>query len=216
MAQLAEIEDPTLLRRRARRRLVGAIALVVLVVIVLPIVLDREPSPVGRDLTVEIPSLEAGKFTSRVHPPSALGEPTRGSTERAGSAPAPARTEQPAAARIAPPAAQTATKGTSSAAKKQAPPTKQGSEAARAMALLESKDTWVVRLGAYSNRANVKQLRDKLTAAGVKSFTEAATGSKGEPTTRVRAGPFDSKGEAERAQMKLMAAGIAPGTVGPR
>ena len=88
-------------------------------------------------------------------------------------------------------------------------------EAARAQALLEGKEAWVVRLGAFSNQANVKQLREKLTAAGVKSYTEAAIGPKGEQT-RVRAGPFDSKLEAEQAQEKLTAAGVSPGTVGPR
>jgi len=68
---LAESHDATLLQRRARRRLVGAIALVVLVVIVLPIVLDTEPGPIGQDLVLQIPSQEAGKFNTRVLTPSA-------------------------------------------------------------------------------------------------------------------------------------------------
>src|SRR3954471_12128515 len=63
---MAESQDALMLKRRARRRLVGAIALVLLVVVVLPIVLDQEPKPVRHDLTVQIPSQDAGKFGSRV------------------------------------------------------------------------------------------------------------------------------------------------------
>lgn len=54
------------MKRRARRRLVGAIALIVFVVIALPIVLDREPKQVSQDLTIQIPSQDSGKFSSRL------------------------------------------------------------------------------------------------------------------------------------------------------
>lgn len=66
---MADNQDAIELQRRARRRLVGAIALVVFVVIVLPIVFDREPKPITQDLTIQIPSQDAGRFSSRVLPP---------------------------------------------------------------------------------------------------------------------------------------------------
>jgi len=68
---LADNPDATLLRRRARRRLVGAIALVVLIVVLLPIILDQQPRPVTQTLTVQIPSQDedAGPFNTRVLPP---------------------------------------------------------------------------------------------------------------------------------------------------
>lgn len=56
------------MKRRARRRLVGAIALIVFVVIALPIVLDREPKQVSQDLTIQIPSQDSGKFSGRLAP----------------------------------------------------------------------------------------------------------------------------------------------------
>ncbi len=65
---MAENPDAMELQRRARRRLVGAIALVVFVVIVLPIVFDREPKPISQDLTIQIPSQDAGRFPSRPLP----------------------------------------------------------------------------------------------------------------------------------------------------
>ncbi len=71
------------MKRRARRRLVGAIALVVFVVIALPIVLDSEPKPTSsQDLTIQIPSQDAGKFATRVLPaqPEPVPAPTTSST----------------------------------------------------------------------------------------------------------------------------------------
>ena len=208
---MAESQDVTLLQRRGRRRLVGAIALVVLVVIALPIVLDKEPSPIGQDLVIQIPSQDAGKFNTRVLPPSAPGAATPGGAGGATpAAPPPVPAEDKA-----PSAMEPGGKASPSPALAQAPAVKEDADAARAQALLEGKEAWVVRLGAFSNQTNVQHLREKLTAEGVKSYTEAAIGPKG-VQTRERDGPFDSKLEAEQAEKKLTAAGIAAGTVGPR
>lgn len=49
--------DPVLPeKKRARRRLIGAVALVLAVVIVLPMILDSEPHPLGEDIAIQIPS----------------------------------------------------------------------------------------------------------------------------------------------------------------
>lgn len=49
--------DPVLPeKKRARRRLVGAIALVLAVVIGLPMILDSEPKPLADDIAIQIPS----------------------------------------------------------------------------------------------------------------------------------------------------------------
>ena len=227
---MAESQDATLLQRRARRRLVGAIALVVLVVIVLPIVLDTEPSPIGQDLVVQIPSQEAGKFNTRVLTPSVPGAaaPPLAGAEDAKSAPAKSEALSPGAApkdapavaapptspgeRDALPAPASARKEPPSATKDQTRTAKDDADAARAKALLEGKDAWVVRLGAFTNRDNVRQMQAKLTAAGLKSYTEPVKGPKGEQT-RVRAGPFASKFEAEQAHEKIIAMGLRPGSV---
>jgi len=50
-------DDPMLPeKKRARRRLVGAIALALTVAIVLPMVLDSEPKPLASDIDIKIPS----------------------------------------------------------------------------------------------------------------------------------------------------------------
>ncbi|MFL6637024.1 MAG: SPOR domain-containing protein, partial [Paraburkholderia graminis] len=49
-------------KQRARRRLVGAIAMVVAAVVVLPMVLDSHPKPVTDDISIDIPSRPAPKL----------------------------------------------------------------------------------------------------------------------------------------------------------
>lgn len=48
-------QDVDTLKRRGRRRLVGAIALVLLAVIILPMVFDPEPRPIAPPVSVRIP-----------------------------------------------------------------------------------------------------------------------------------------------------------------
>ncbi|ORC52033.1 sporulation protein [Burkholderia sp. A27] len=60
----AMLLDPTLPeKQRARRRLVGAIAMVVAAVVILPMVLDSHPKPVTDDISIDIPSRPAPKAT---------------------------------------------------------------------------------------------------------------------------------------------------------
>ena len=49
------------LKKRARRRLVGAIVLVTAVAVILPMVLDSEPRPVDQNVDIHIPSPESGE-----------------------------------------------------------------------------------------------------------------------------------------------------------
>ncbi|ACD21129.1 SPOR domain-containing protein [Paraburkholderia phytofirmans] len=59
----AMLLDPTLPeKQRARRRLVGAIAMVVAAVVILPMVLDSHPKPVTDDISIDIPSRPAPKL----------------------------------------------------------------------------------------------------------------------------------------------------------
>lgn len=56
------------LKKRARRRLVGAIVLVTAVAVVLPMVLDSEPKPVNQNINIQIPSPDAGVLPSSATP----------------------------------------------------------------------------------------------------------------------------------------------------
>ncbi len=48
------------LKKRARRRLVGAVVLVTTVAVVLPMVLDSEPRPANQSINIQIPAQDAG------------------------------------------------------------------------------------------------------------------------------------------------------------
>ncbi len=74
------------LRRRARRRLVGAVVLALAAAVLVPMLLESDPKPLGEDVSVKIPPVDDGKFVSK------LGEKSRA----AESAPAPAAKPAPA------------------------------------------------------------------------------------------------------------------------
>ena len=57
------------LKKRARRRLVGAIVLVSVVAVVLPMVLDSEPKRTGQSVDIQIPSPDSGEFKPQATAP---------------------------------------------------------------------------------------------------------------------------------------------------
>ena len=72
MAQ--EKQDVETLKRRGRRRLVGAVALVLAAVIVLPMVLDPEPRGTVSPLSVRIPGEDETPFAPKLPPKKAKEE----------------------------------------------------------------------------------------------------------------------------------------------
>lgn len=65
---MAEAQDVETLKRRGRRRLVGAVALVLAAVIVLPMVFDPEPRRADAPVTVRIPGENETPFAPKVTP----------------------------------------------------------------------------------------------------------------------------------------------------
>ena len=204
---MADNPDATLLRRRARRRLIGAIALVVLIVVLLPIVLDQQPKPVTQALTLQIPSQDAGPFSTRVLPPlPSPPEAPKNGESRAAQDKAAAQEKSvntaPADSRSGAPQKESA---------KPSERQKKGTGEARHAQSLP-KEAYMVPLGAFSNSDNAKQVQDKAASAGIKSYTESAKLPQGEQT-RVRAGPFASREAAEKARDRLKSLGLDVGQV---
>jgi len=71
---MPEAQDVEALKRRGRRRLVGAVALVLAAVIVLPMVFDPEPKPTASSVSVRIPGEGEAPFMPRP-PPKAVPKP---------------------------------------------------------------------------------------------------------------------------------------------
>jgi DedD protein len=188
-------QDIETLKRRGRRRLVGAVALVLAAVIILPMVFDPEPKRGAPSVSVRIPAENETPFRPKPVPkaPEKKSEaPAAVSEKKAEEAPvvAPAP-PKPAAQKPAP--AKTAPAKTASA------------ERARAEAALTGTE-YVVQVGAFANPDGVIA---KLAAAKVPYYTEPLKDN----LTRVRAGPFPSKEAAEKARERLKALGLEPGSV---
>ena len=218
-------EEQLQLRKRARRRLIGAIALVTIVAVFLPMVLDHEPKLVNQDINIRIPSLDAGTFTSKIVPvipgaPDAMSSAT-------GVPGVPARAEIPARIEPAPMSAAapvikapTLSHDTTAAApakaapeRPQAKPAPPPVERAPAPKTAEKpavgvKAGFVVQVAALNDADKARQMREQIAAAGVKAYTEVVPTVKGN-VTRVRAGPFASRDEAEKMRDRLKGMGLA-------
>lgn len=209
MATQQEAQD---LKRRARRRLVGAIALVLFLVIVPPLVMDLEPRPVTTSLDVEIPDRKDSRLL--LPPPVPAPQP---------EAPAPAKepaatTETPALKPAEPtPAKAAAVDGKEVEPKASEPkaPEPKTEETKPAAAAPTEQGGFVIVMATLSKKDNVKQLQAKLKQAGFKSYTETVKVA-GAEQTRVRAGPFGSKDAAEKARVKLQQLGLNPGPIVPK
>src|ERR1700682_5465441 len=65
-----EAADPAVeeLKRRARRRLVGAIVLALAARVILPLLLESDPKPLGDDVSIRIPPIDNSKFITPLSP----------------------------------------------------------------------------------------------------------------------------------------------------
>lgn len=206
MASTASLEASEL-RRRGRRRLIGAIALVMLLVVFVPMVLDSEPRPERQAPALEIPSRDNAPALPAPTPAPPVAAKPQAEAPKIDSASAASPASSPAPAVVKPvekPAAEKAAEkpaadkpGEKAAADKAAP------KAAAAPRL----EGFAVQVGAFRDEAKLRQAREKLAAAGVVHYTERLETSAG-PLTRLRAGPFPTREAAEAAQSKLKRAAV--------
>ena len=195
---MAEAQDVNTLKRRGRRRLVGAIALVLLAVIVLPMVFDSEPRQAAAPVEVRIPS-EDTSFKPKL--------PAHPASEAKKTAPAATKSAKPAEHTASKPAA--SHEPVAKVQNKAAEPS--AAERARAEAALAGIE-YIVPVAALADPERVKELTSRLAAAKLPYYTEPVATAKG-PVTRVRAGPFDSREAAEKAHAKIKGLGLKPGNV---
>ena len=186
-------QDVDTLKRRGRRRLVGAVALVLLAVIVLPMVFDPEPRRTPPPVSVRIPGEDDSTFAPKpaARPPAA---------PRSEEKKEPAKAEEKAPPPVA------AKKPEPQKGQPRAEPKK--TEQARAEAALANGE-YFVQVGAF---ANVDPVVAKLAAAKIPYYTQSVPTSAG-AVTRVRAGPYATQGEAEKAVEALKKLGFKPAAV---
>ncbi|MCX7627735.1 MAG: SPOR domain-containing protein [Methylophilaceae bacterium] len=209
-------------RVRARRRLIGAIALVLLMVTVLPMVLDdrsgqRAPQP---EIAISIPSQDSTAFPSKIVPvtsPSTstpavpMTSPVEKSQETPSTStpPVPVRPAEPTRPVKVEPSVPNAPAARSASAAKPVDETKPAvvPPAASATRHEPGKGKFSVQVGVFSDAAKVAQMRDKIAAMGVQCYTESLDTPKG-AKIRLRCGPYQAKTEAQQALDELKAAGF--------
>ena len=215
-----------LLKKRARRRLIGAIAIAGLAAVVLPMVMDEEPKQQVQDVQIRIPGQEQTPFPAQLAKPRAAPasvEPapvsaTEAPTSRAAERPTEKVAEQPAAKPPEKAAEKPVEKKTEKAPEKAAEkhPDKPSPKTAekstdKPTKANESKahdnGQYLILIGAFANPANVKVLQSKISELGIKVITEPLDSPEGKKT-RVRAGPFASRDAAEKALEKMKRIGV--------
>ncbi|WP_341888265.1 SPOR domain-containing protein [Variovorax sp. YR752] len=236
-ARLTDSPDAiTAARTRARRRLMGAAVLLMAGVIGFPLVFETQPRPVPVDIPIDIPRKDGAPALSMppARTPAARASSPIVASPRDDTAPAPVaegprEVASPASApapkaSAAEPAKKAVAEAKPAAAAVPVPAPPPAPDAARAKALLEGKEAakpaaaakpepareggrFVVQVGAFADAAAAREMRGRVEKLGLKSYmqvVETSTGSR----TRVRAGPFESRDEAEKALAKAKAAGL--------
>ena len=212
-------EEELNLRRKARRRLIGAVALTLAVVVILPMVLDSEPKPTGQDIELRIPAPDkAGEFVPGTAVSGVAEVPSLAvSAVEVASAPLAASVVAPvkpaAASAVAEPVRQPVAAGnpkTEAQGKIRAAADKQS--AAAEPKITESKSTgkptgesFVAQVGAYANPDTARKEAERLKKLGFKAYTEKA-GNK----VRVRVGPYAEREKAEKVRQLLEKHGLHP------
>lgn len=210
------------LKKRARRRLIGAVALVLAAAVFLPMVMDSEPRSGGNDLQIRIPSQEGSNYTSRLITTAPVASapvtaPTQAvpivpptDPEMAPTSSAASSATVASSASAASSVHSTAAASSAAASKATAPSSKSSNSGeARAKALLEgaapapATQTFFVQLGAYRDPDNVKSVLAQLKRAGMIASTDKV-GDK----TRVRVGPFKTRQAADAAAARLKHGGL--------
>ena len=165
-------------------------------------VVSATPRPAEKAARTEEPKVAAGKAGDF--------KVDFGKTAAAvSSAPAPAPAAKLAQAK---PDVKPETKAESKTAAPEKAHDKSHDDAAKARALLDGKEPsasaksgderLVIQVGAYTDAAKVREARQKLEAAGFKTYTQVIDSKDGK-RTRVRVGPFESKAEADKSAQKI-------------
>ena len=189
------------LKKRARRRLVGAVVVAVTAAVVLPMVLDSEPKPVSQNVSISIPAPESGEYKPKAAP-AATPAPASGSTPVSDARPIRGLPEPPAkadaVAKVEPAAA------TPASVKEKAPP--KDTPTATDTAATPG-GAYVVQIAALADAGKAKQLEKQVAGTGLKTYTEVINTQAGE-RTRVRVGPYATREAAENARGQLKKAGL--------
>ncbi len=185
-----------------KQRLVGAVVLVSLAVIVIPMLLPGEGEMTTSQRGSLIPKAPDYRFApvpeSPVAPHLAAAPPVPDETPPVAEEPQPSVKKASSAKPPIKPPGKPVSKADlpiDAATPKHSNVSKKGDGQATA---------WVVQVGSFSHRKNAHVLRDKLRKQGFASFVEAVQDKCGKPVYRVRVGPEVRRDLADKLQQLLV------------
>ena len=217
------------LRKRARHRLIGAAALVLVGVVGFPLLFDSQPRPIAVDIAIDIPDktkttplgatpastpatpLAPAPATAARNAPTSDVAASASLPDKATSSSAPSAAPS-AVAKVVPPSepkvqAKSEPKVDTKGPAKAQDTAQQGS---KAQALLDGKEPakaaaaprYTVQVGAFAEAQKAQEARTVLEKAGIKTYTQVVVTADGK-RTRVRAGPWEDRAEAEKTAEKI-------------
>ena len=197
------------LKRRGRRRLIGAVTIGLLAIVFLPMIFDREPKRSGQPMkTQDISVLIPAKEGQPALPAPSVAPVVLPATSPAASAPvATSATEPPKVAEAEPSKTVNASSVPVSTTKESAKTAKKSDKPAKPDVAAIEKSGFVVQLGVFADADNAKIAVTKVKDAKLAVYTESIPIKTGN-ATRVRVGPFATreKADAALAQVKLAGA----------
>ena len=213
------------MRKRARHRLMGAAALVLLGVVGFPLLFDSQPRPIDVNIAIEIPDktkvapLAASPVV--VSPPEPEPEAAKAPIVERETVVVPAAEKMVVTADPVAPAPEKAIPSPTKNAAPSAPKVQanaaapvegkpDAAEAAKAQNLLDGKVPaaqagtlrYTVQVGAYADAQKAREARTTLEKAGFKTYTQVINNADGK-RIRVRVGPFTDRAEADKAAEKI-------------
>jgi DedD protein len=233
MATRPEIADPAVdeLKRRARRRLVGAVVLALAAAVVLPMLLESDPKPLGNDVSIQIPPIDQGKFVTSLSPDKSGEVKAQSGPQSAAPAPRPESGAPPAertmaaaeqrvlgqaAANRAPAIMSSAPEAMRPQVPAAAAPANPAPAATpQSEATSPSGSALFVQVAALADSKAASELAAKLTAAGFPAHVEPVSTRQG-PVQRVRVGSYPSREAADVALANIKAAGYGNAIITPQ
>jgi DedD protein len=214
-------------KKRARRRLIGATALVLAAVIGLPMIFDSEPRPISQDINIQIPPRDkapAMNASPMPLPPTQATQPEAPPPEAPPPEAQKPEAPKPTAADAAPPAPEAKPESRQASSAPIAPekaatvavgekrvdslvdkPAAAPADAAKSAD--KNKGRFIVQVAAVSNKAKVDELLQKLKRGGIEGYWQKITTKEGD-RFRVRVGPFSSRDEAEKMSKRIDKLGL--------
>jgi DedD protein len=207
-------DDEDQLKRQARRRLIGAVALTTAIVVILPMVLENEPKPIGQDIELRIPDKDkVGAFVPKIDLPPASTLLASSSVSASDVASVPAVANQPISHVAVTPATTAIVSGNSPVLQpakamttepvKKTEQAKQTDTTHAEQGQSIPKASLALQIGAFSNADTAHTWQKNLIQQGFKAYTE-----KVDNKLRVRIGPYSSREAATKARHKLEEKGL--------